>query len=43
MIPSKSKAILISSCQGDTRSMMLNWAGLGLALVFLAIAAHIGG
>ncbi len=42
MIPSKSKALLVACGCETSRSMMLNWAGLGVALLFLAFAATTG-
>ena len=39
MIPSKSKALLMTGNSDEMRSMTLAWTGLGLALVFLAYAA----
>lgn len=42
MIPSKSKTLLMTCCGETSRSLMLNWVGLGLALVFLAFATVTG-
>ncbi len=39
MIPSKSKALLMAANANDSRSLTCTWAGLGLAIVFLAFAA----
>ncbi len=42
MIPSKSKALL-AACGCESRdSMLLNWAGLGLTVLFLAFAITSG-
>jgi len=38
MIPSKSKALLVTNGCNDAASLMLSWAGLGAALVFLILA-----
>jgi len=41
MIPSKSKALLMATNANDDRSLACSWTGLGLAVLFLAIAAVI--
>lgn len=38
MIPSKSKAVYLACRCKDTRPLMLNWLGLGAALLFLVFA-----
>lgn len=39
MIPSNSKALLMATYADDSRSLASTWAGLGLAILFLACAA----
>ena len=43
MIPSKSKALLIASNHHQKDSLVMTWAGLGLAIAFLMFATLVAG